>query len=104
MIDRAIPNPSLLDFSNKKLLSPLPKNLYNSAKEYFSTKDLALLKTAYNVAFEAHKGQLRKEGSPYITHPIAVATTLLDLNLDIETVCSGLMHDVLRIALLKNLI
>ena len=102
MSDRAIPNPSLLDFSNKKLLSPLPKNLHNSAKEYFSTKDLALLKTAYNVAFEAHKGQLRKEGSPYITHPIAVATTLLDLNLDIETVCSGLMHDVLEDSFIKK--
>ncbi|MBT87876.1 MAG: guanosine 3,5-bis-pyrophosphate (ppGpp) synthetase [Gammaproteobacteria bacterium] len=102
MSDRAIPNPSLLDFSNKKLLSPLPKNLYNSAKEYFSTKDLALLKTAYNIAFEAHKDQLRKEGSPYITHPIAVATTLLDLNLDIETVCSGLMHDVLEDSFIKK--
>ena len=61
-----------------------------------------MLKTAYNVAFEAHKGQLRKEGSPYITHPIAVATTLLDLNLDIETVCSGLMHDVLEDSFIKK--
>ena len=102
MSDRAIPNQALLDFSNRKLLSPVPKNLYESARAYFSKKELDLLQTAYNVAFEAHKDQFRKEGSAYITHPVAVASILIELNLDIETVCAGLMHDVLEDSFIKK--
>ena len=93
---------ALLDFSNRKLLSPVPKKLYESAKVYFSKKDLDLLKTAYNVAFEAHKDQFRKEGSAYITHPVEVASILIELHLDIETVCAGLMHDVLEDSFIKK--
>tara|TARA_B100001250_G_scaffold215423_1_gene184840 strand:+ start:2252 stop:4474 length:2223 start_codon:yes stop_codon:yes gene_type:complete len=100
--DRAIPNQVLLDFSDRKLLSPVPKKLYQSAKIYFSKKELDLLQTAYNVAFEAHKDQFRKEGTAYITHPVAVATTLIELHLDIETVCAGLMHDVLEDSFIKK--
>ena len=102
MSDRAIPNQVLLDFSNRKLLSPVPKNLYESAKVYFSNRELDLLQTAYNVAFEAHKDQFRKEGSAYITHPVEVASILIELNLDIETVCAGLMHDVLEDSFIKK--
>ena len=102
MSERAIPNQALLDFSNRKLLSPVPKKLYESAQAYLSKKELDLLQTAYNVAFEAHKDQFRKEGSAYITHPIAVATILIELHLDIETVCAGLMHDVLEDSFIKK--
>ena len=102
MSDRAIPNQVLLDFSNRKLLSPVPKKLYESAKVYFTNKELDLLQTAYNVAFEAHKDQLRKEGSAYITHPVEAASILIELNLDIETVCAGLMHDVLEDSFIKK--
>jgi len=100
--DRAVSNQALLDFSNRKLLSPVPKKLYESAKAYFSKKDLDLLQTAYNVAFEAHKDQFRKEGSAYITHPVEVASILIELHLDIETVCAGLMHDVLEDSFIKK--
>ena len=102
MSDRAIPNQVLLDFSDRKLLSSVPKNLYESAKAYFSKRELDLLQTAYNVAFEAHKDQFRKEGSAYITHPVEVASILIELNLDIETVCAGLMHDVLEDSFIKK--
>ena len=102
MSDRVIPNQVLLDFSDRKLLSPVPKNLYESAKAYFSKRELDLLQTAYNVAFEAHKDQFRKEGSAYITHPVEVASILIELNLDIETVCAGLMHDVLEDSFIKK--
>jgi len=100
--DRVVSNQVLLDFSNRKLLSPVPKKLYESAKAYFSKKDLDLLQTAYNVAFEAHKDQFRKEGSAYITHPVEVASILIELHLDIETVCAGLMHDVLEDSFIKK--
>ena len=102
MSDQVVSNQVLLDFSNRKLLSPVPKKLYESAKVYFSTKDLELLQTAYNVAFEAHKNQFRKEGSAYITHPVEVASILIELHLDIETVCAGLMHDVLEDSFIKK--
>ena len=102
MSDRVVSNQTLLDFSNRKLLSPVPKKLYESAKVYFSKKDLELLQTAYNVAFEAHKNQFRKEGSAYITHPVEVASILIELHLDIETVCAGLMHDVLEDSFIKK--
>ena len=102
MSDRVVSNQVLLDFSNRKLLSPVPKKLYESAKVYFSKKDLDLLQTAYNVAFEAHKDQFRKEGSAYITHPVEVASILIELHLDIETVCAGLMHDVLEDSFIKK--
>jgi RelA/SpoT family (p)ppGpp synthetase len=100
--DQVISTQPLLDFSNKKLLSPVPKKLYQSARVYFSKKELDLLHVAYNVAFEAHKNQYRKEGSPYITHPVEVATILIELHLDIETVCAGLMHDVLEDSFIKK--
>jgi len=100
--DQVVSNNSLLDFSNKKLLQPTPKDLLDAATIYFSRKELDLLQTAYNVAFEAHKNQFRQEGSPYITHPIAVASTLLELHLDVETICAGLMHDVLEDSVIKK--
>ncbi|MDC0332026.1 bifunctional (p)ppGpp synthetase/guanosine-3',5'-bis(diphosphate) 3'-pyrophosphohydrolase [Gammaproteobacteria bacterium] len=102
MSDQVVSNQALLDFSNRKLLSPVPKKLYESAKAYFSKKDLDLLQTAYNVAFEAHKDQFRKEGSAYITHPVEVASILIELHLDIVTVCAGLMHDVLEDSFIKK--
>ena len=102
MSDRAVPNTPLLDFSNKKLLQPIPEDLYNLAREYFTSKELDLLQQAHSVASEAHKDQFRQEGSPYITHPIAVAVTLLELHLDVETVCAGLMHDVLEDSVIQK--
>ena len=102
MSDRAVPNNPLLDFSNKKLLQPIPEDLHQLASEYFTSKELDLLQKAYSVASEAHRDQIRQEGSPYITHPVAVAETLLKLNLDVETVCAGLMHDVLEDSVIQK--
>jgi len=56
-----------------------------------------LLKRAYNFSFEAHKDQLRKSGDPYFMHPLEVAKILVDLRLDIGTICGGLLHDVAEI-------
>ena len=102
MSDQAIPNTALLDFSDKKLLDPLPENILQAAKSYFLPKELDLLQQAFNIASSAHQDQFRQEGSPYITHPVAVTLILLDLHLDVETVCSGMMHDVLEDSLFKK--
>ena len=62
----------------------------------FNMADLAKLKKAYLYAADKHQGQFRESGDAYITHPLAVATILAELNADVDTICAGLLHDVLE--------
>jgi len=61
--------------------------------KYHPNDDLSLVERAYAFAYEAHKGQVRKSGEPYIIHPISVAQTLADLMLDSTTIAAGFLHD-----------
>ncbi|MDQ2796117.1 MAG: bifunctional (p)ppGpp synthetase/guanosine-3',5'-bis(diphosphate) 3'-pyrophosphohydrolase, partial [Actinomycetota bacterium] len=54
------------------------------------------LQHAYDVAEESHRGQLRKSGDPYITHPLAVATILAELGMDTVTLVAALLHDTVE--------
>ncbi len=63
-------------------------------REQFPKADLDVVREAYLFAEEAHRGQTRASGEPYINHSIAVATTLTDLRLDPVTIASALLHDV----------
>ncbi len=58
--------------------------------------DIDLVKKAYDYAELHHRGQKRNSGEDYFIHPIAVATTLSNMALDDQTICAGLMHDVLE--------
>src|SRR5262249_37033110 len=58
--------------------------------------DLRELLRAYDVAEERHRGQLRKSGDPFITHPLAAATTLAELGMDPTTRVAALMHDTVE--------
>ncbi len=60
---------------------------------YHESADLALVRRAYTFAAEAHDGQTRKSGDPYVTHPLAVAQIIAELKLDVSSVCAGLLHD-----------
>lgn len=60
----------------------------------YSDSDLEMTKLAYDFAKEAHHGQTRLSGDDYIIHPIATAYKLAELELDIDTVLAGLLHDV----------
>jgi GTP pyrophosphokinase len=60
---------------------------------YFPTADLGLVRRAYQFAAQAHDGQTRKSGDPYVTHPLAVAQIIAELKLDVASVCAGLLHD-----------
>ncbi|SMB95685.1 GTP pyrophosphokinase [Desulfonispora thiosulfatigenes DSM 11270] len=61
-----------------------------------SKADVELIKRAYNYAKDAHEGQLRNSGEPYITHPLAIAHILASLGLDAATIAAGLLHDVVE--------
>jgi len=63
---------------------------------YLSKVQIDLLKHAYVVARDAHDGQMRSSGDPYITHPVAVAINLAQMRLDHETLMAALLHDVIE--------
>ena len=65
-------------------------------RQYLSESDVSRVQAAFRYADDAHLGQFRKSGEPYITHPLAVATILAEWHLDATTICAGLMHDVLE--------
>ncbi|MFT3692203.1 MAG: bifunctional (p)ppGpp synthetase/guanosine-3',5'-bis(diphosphate) 3'-pyrophosphohydrolase [Kofleriaceae bacterium] len=60
---------------------------------YDPNADLALVRRAYEFAAQAHEGQTRKSGDPYVTHPISVARIIAELKLDVSSICAGLLHD-----------
>jgi guanosine-3',5'-bis(diphosphate) 3'-pyrophosphohydrolase len=59
-------------------------------------EDIAFVRKAYEFAYKAHDGQLRKSEDPYIIHPVEVACLLAELNGDKQIIAAGLMHDVLE--------
>jgi GTP pyrophosphokinase/guanosine-3',5'-bis(diphosphate) 3'-pyrophosphohydrolase len=63
---------------------------------YLSKADLKLVREAYKFADEAHLGQFRASGQPYITHPIAVAGLVADWKLDVQAIVAALTHDTLE--------
>ncbi len=64
--------------------------------EYMSADEEAMLARAFSFAQEAHDGQLRKSGEPFINHPLEVAKILADLRMDAETVCAAILHDTVE--------
>jgi GTP pyrophosphokinase len=58
--------------------------------------DLGLLQRAYDVAEEKHRGQRRRSGDPYITHPLATASILAELGMDTTTLVAALLHDTIE--------
>lgn len=74
-------------------------NYYSLEKRILSynpSAELSLIRRAYEFAKEAHKGQQRVSGEPYIFHPLEVSIILADLGLDFSTIAAGLLHDVVE--------
>ena len=63
---------------------------------YLGESDIELVRRAYRFADEAHLGQMRKSGEPYITHPIAVAVQCTEWKLDAQALAAALMHDAME--------
>ena len=81
------------DFTSPEILYD---ELIASVKKYHPSTDISMIEKAYKIAYEAHEGQKRKSGEPYIIHPLCVAIILADLELDKETIVAGMLHDVVE--------
>ncbi|QXO17564.1 MULTISPECIES: bifunctional GTP diphosphokinase/guanosine-3',5'-bis pyrophosphate 3'-pyrophosphohydrolase [Vibrio] len=71
-------------------------SLKDVAQEYLSEPQIEALRQSYVVARDAHEGQTRSSGEPYIIHPVAVARILAEMRLDLETLQAALLHDVIE--------
>jgi GTP pyrophosphokinase/guanosine-3',5'-bis(diphosphate) 3'-pyrophosphohydrolase len=64
--------------------------------EYLPEEQVKIVQRSYVVARDAHDGQMRSSGDPYITHPVAVTVLLANMRMDHETLAAALMHDVIE--------
>ncbi|MDN7240385.1 bifunctional (p)ppGpp synthetase/guanosine-3',5'-bis(diphosphate) 3'-pyrophosphohydrolase [Planococcus sp. N028] len=72
------------------------EDVFQMVASYMNADHVEMIKRAYEVALEAHDGQFRKSGEPYIVHPVQVAGILADLQMDPATVAAGFLHDVVE--------
>ena len=85
-----------IKFGIREKLPESIDELIESLESTYSPEGLALLRRVFEFSEKAHSGQVRRSGEPYISHPLGVATILADLNLDISTVATGLLHDTVE--------
>ncbi|WP_217558156.1 bifunctional (p)ppGpp synthetase/guanosine-3',5'-bis(diphosphate) 3'-pyrophosphohydrolase [Paenibacillus sp. GbtcB18] len=72
------------------------EQLLEKAAQYFKETELNRIREAYEFAEQAHHGQVRKSGEPYILHPLAVADILVDMQMDVTSIIAALLHDVVE--------
>lgn len=70
--------------------------LIRTVRTHHPKADLSLIERAYSVAERAHRGQKRRSGEPYITHPVAVAQIIADLGIGAKTIAAALLHDTVE--------
>src|ERR1700710_1430323 len=76
--------------------NPVLEPLFRTVRANHPKADLALLERAYDTAERHHRGQNRKSGDPYITHPLAVTTILADIGMTEPTLVAALLHDTVE--------
>ena len=72
------------------------EDIIEKASDYLTDDGLEFIYRAYTYAVDAHEGQFRKSGEPYIIHPVQVAGILTELEMDSETIAGGFLHDVVE--------
>src|SRR6201995_2231662 len=70
--------------------------LTTALSDYLSPEEIKEVKAAFHFSDEAHLGQYRQSGEPYITHPVAVAETCAAWKLDAQSIMAALLHDVME--------
>ena len=71
-------------------------SLYQTLNKYMPGANMELIERAIQYAQEKHKNQKRKDGSPYIIHPLAVAEVVLEMGLDMDAVLAAILHDCIE--------
>ena len=84
------------DFSMSEMKDVTIEDILNKQKENYPNSNTELIRRAYEYAKENHGDQCRKSGEPYMIHPMHVAYILAQLELDDETLCAALLHDVVE--------
>ena len=81
---------------SEKSADGLFEDLLCAVNETMDKEDIEYIKKAYAIAREAHEGQFRRSGEPYIIHPVQVAKILYELGMDSESMIAALLHDVVE--------
>ncbi|HEY0001928.1 MAG TPA: HD domain-containing protein, partial [Actinoplanes sp.] len=105
-LGRALPTPAPTDMSLTQRLRSLlsfqgndddPVSvLTRTHRSIHPSADAAMLRRSYQIAENMHRGQMRKSGEPYITHPLAVAQICAELGMDTTTLVAALLHDTVE--------
>ena len=82
--------------ARSKLTTPEIEPLVRALRANHPKADVSLIERAYATAEKAHRGQMRKSGEPYITHPVAVATILAEVGMTSPTLAAALLHDTVE--------
>ncbi len=72
------------------------EDLFERIRAYYPQADLSIIQKAYEFSENAHEGQIRRSGEPYISHPLSVAAILADYRLDLDSIATGLLHDTVE--------
>lgn len=72
------------------------EEFFERVSKYLNNDQIKFIRTAYELAAEAHASQVRKSGEPYIIHPIGVASILAQLQMDEKTLAAAFLHDVVE--------
>ena len=72
------------------------EKLIEKVLSYNPKADIEKISSAYELASDAHKDQKRISGTPYISHPLEVATIVADMQMDVDSICAALLHDVVE--------
>ena len=95
-IEGTMNTPAVTTDAPSTTIQGLPRPLARAMEAYADRLDVELVRTAYDLAVEAHAGQTRASGESYVTHTVEVATILALLKLDTASLISGLIHDVVE--------
>lgn len=82
--------------ARSKITMPEIEPLVRALRANHPKADVSLIERAYATAEKAHRGQMRKSGEPYITHPVAVATILAEVGMTSPTLAAALLHDTVE--------
>lgn len=88
--------PPLMTDAQQDLLPHYMLDLRQLLQSYMTPEQIRLVERAFAIGERAHRGQNRKSGEPYITHPVAVARILAEMHLDAETLMAGILHDTIE--------